>query len=361
MAIKLTIICPSLALGGALKTAFKVFGEHLNDFEVHLIPLNYVGDYQDSIPKCMTLHVIGQGRAPKQMFKALLAAKSLDADIVYLTHGYTVWMCFCLSFFINLRAKVCLRETSVLSELYRDKGFKIQMQKYLSSWAYKKLDLVICQSKFMASEVRDFFGLSSVKLVVINNPAAEDLVRADYCKSKTIMPKFKKLVLYCGRLEPEKGVDRLIEAMKFTQQSSCLWIVGTGSRYLDLINLVNSLGLAEKVKFHGFQANPGYYIKQADLVVIPSLHESFSNVALEANSLGVPILVTSCPGGMREMIQEGLNGTLVEYTGPQELGLVIDHSLKADWDPEAIRQFVSDNYSTQRVVAAYSECLRSVV
>lgn len=102
-------------------------------------------------------------------------------------------------------------------------------------------------------------------------------------------------LIFVGRLEEQKKCDVLIKAasiLKNRQLDFNLLIVGDGSLREDLEKLVERLSLNDVVQFSGYQENTLSYMKDADILILPSDNEGMSNVLLEAISIGLPIIVT---------------------------------------------------------------------
>lgn len=130
------------------------------------------------------------------------------------------------------------------------------------------------------------------------------------------LPDNVPLFLFCGRLDVEKGVDRLLSAFaKVTQTHplSRLRVVGRGPELGRLEALAGQLGIAEAVTFTGWLEPPAIEqeLSRAWALVAPSLWaEPLGIVALEAIVRGVPV-VASATGGFAETIEEGVTGCLV--------------------------------------------------
>jgi glycosyltransferase involved in cell wall biosynthesis len=121
-------------------------------------------------------------------------------------------------------------------------------------------------------------------------------------------------LLFVGRLEPEKGVDILVESMKELLKilpEAVLHIVGSGSLGNELRRLTASDGLEDNVILHGETADTPRFYKSADVCVFPSLIETFGNTALEAMAAGKPVVATR-RGGVPEFLTHFENGLLVE-------------------------------------------------
>jgi len=138
-------------------------------------------------------------------------------------------------------------------------------------------------------------------------------------------------VLCVARLIERKGVGVLLSAMASLAAANVrLHIVGSGRQERELRLAVKRKGLADRVVFHGPLPNNEVreMCRSADIFVLPTLAESCSMALLEAMSAGLPI-VTTRAGGNPYLIEDGVNGTLVEPADVQGLRAAIE-ALAAD-------------------------------
>ena len=87
--------------------------------------------------------------------------------------------------------------------------------------------------------------------------------------------------------------------------------------------------------FHGFQENPVPYYAAADCIVFPSYHEGMSNVLLEEEAVGRP-LITSDILGCREAVDQGVTGILVKVKDTESLQEAMETSLKKTYIDRAL-------------------------
>lgn len=116
-----------------------------------------------------------------------------------------------------------------------------------------------------------------------------------------------------GRLVSAKGFDVLIDALAEARLSTPweLVLIGDGPLRQDLERQVAARGLGDNVRFAGNVDNPYPLLASADLAVQASRWEGFGIAVLEALALGVPIIATTCPGGVADILDGGRYGVLV--------------------------------------------------
>jgi D-inositol-3-phosphate glycosyltransferase len=135
-----------------------------------------------------------------------------------------------------------------------------------------------------------------------------------------------RIILFVGRIDPLKGIDKLIGAVPHLRdiQGLRLLIIGGGEdsqRELEqLRELVSSLNIQDSVAFMGLVKHEElpYFYSAADACVIPSYYESFGLVALESLACGTPVVATDV-GDFRHLIRQGKTGYVVPDNSPHHL------------------------------------------
>lgn len=126
-------------------------------------------------------------------------------------------------------------------------------------------------------------------------------------------------LLFVGRISRIKQIELCIEAVAFLLKNQCkkvhLKVIGpiSDSNYFsELKALVAELGIVDCVDFIGMIEHKELvsYFQKADLLLLPSAHESFGMVMVEAMSCGTPVAALKGSGGPDEIIQNGINGIL---------------------------------------------------
>jgi glycosyltransferase involved in cell wall biosynthesis len=125
------------------------------------------------------------------------------------------------------------------------------------------------------------------------------------------------VVLYVGRIAEVKGVRRLLRMWSAMprRDTATLLIVGDGPLRPELEREAAECGLDRSVRFLGSHADVTTFYRIADVFVLPSVTEGLSNALLEAMAAGLPV-VASDVAGNREVIEDGVNGVLVDWADP---------------------------------------------
>ena len=148
-----------------------------------------------------------------------------------------------------------------------------------------------------------------------------------------------KMILFVGRIEPLKGIDMLMYAMKIVTQRNprlpvCLCIVGgdvsqpksSWTRTLRSLDAVRQvLHMSTTVNFVGRQKQETlpYFYNACEMVVMPSHYESFGIAALEAMSCGVPVITTNV-AGVSSLIDEKHSSLVTSVNNPLLLATQIE-------------------------------------
>jgi glycosyltransferase involved in cell wall biosynthesis len=159
-----------------------------------------------------------------------------------------------------------------------------------------------------------------------------------------------------GTLARRKGQRTALEALRSTLASGIdahLTFVGSGPDETMLARTAATFGLAEHVRFAGFQSDPGPFLRDADLLLLPSEQEGFSNVLIEAMAAGLPVIATAV-GGNAEAVIDGEGGIIVPSRDPDAMFRAIA-TLSGDRQHLATRGLanrdrVRERFSLQRSV-----------
>lgn len=221
-------------------------------------------------------------------------------------------------------------------------------------WLYRQLDCIVFDSQVALDE---FLSSSPTvdrqKLkVIFNGIIVPEKVEAKDVRREFGIADEEAVVMYHGRLDPEKGLDVLVEAASMIRDASFrLVLVGRGSDEYTahLKKLIATKQVESKIVLAGFRNPVLPYVAAADIGVLPSIvPEGCSLSAQEHLSQGHPIIATN-NGGQREYINHGQNGMLVPPGDAGKLAealrqLIVDADLRRKLGRQAKADF--DNHLT---------------
>ncbi|MBS0971165.1 MULTISPECIES: glycosyltransferase [Yersiniaceae] len=215
---------------------------------------------------------------------------------------------------------------------------------------------MISVSQAVAEDLVTGLGVKPNASEVINNPFDIDAIRqlaAQPCEWAG-----KPYLIHVGRFHEQKRHDRLLNAYALSGITAPLLLAGTGSdaRTAAIKNLANQLGIADRVIFMGFQANPFPLIKHASLLVLSSDNEGFGNVLVEALICGTPVVSTDCPGGPHEILESTGMGRGLSALTAESLAEKIREGFT---QPLPIREAALQKYSIQAICRRYLALYRN--
>jgi L-malate glycosyltransferase len=191
-----------------------------------------------------------------------------------------------------------------------------------------------------------------------------------------LLPRSKKpaghfTITTVGNIRRVKGHDLYIRAAAIVLQQfphasfSIAGEVLESDYFNELQKLVEELNLSERFHFVGGVANPREHLRSADLFVLPSRSEGFSNAIIEAMAASLPVVATNV-GGNAEAVQDGLTGFVVP---PEDVGALADAMIRLLANPAAAehmgaagRQVTAERFTTgammSTITGVYADLLR---
>lgn len=243
---------------------------------------------------------------------------------------------------------------------------------YKSKWSSEVMGwgkFVICPSRAVARHMKENFFVPEEKIVVINRWVNLNKFKV----AQSAKRKQSNTIVSVGRISPSKGYEYLIEAFKKVVRQNPylkLKIVGAPDKekmeyYQHLKTLVNRFSLSHNVEFPGFRQDVENVLGEARIAISPSIiDEAFPRAVLEACACGIPIVATEV-GGVSEIIENGINGLMVEPKNSEAMAKAIlklaDDTALADAMAEKAREKVEQLYSMEKSLKETEQVYRKAL
>lgn len=323
--LRVAICIPDLANGGP----DRVMTNLLRGFDRgRILPLLVTRSINDDvaslIPKDVAVFLVN-GRP--NAYPALAVARALRRcrpDVVLATLRMIPTV-LSVAHLLPRRTKIAVRPASTTSfervALKSNSLIKHRAAFATERFLMRYADLVIAQSSSQAAELSEFSSRTR-RVVRIPNPVADCPANVS---SVDLPPQGDPTLVAVGRLVQLKGFDKLLRATaRLSDLASLrLWILGDGPLRRELEQLASTLAISDRTHFLGHVPDPSPYVAAADLFVMCSDHEAFSNALLEAQALGVPAVACSGPANGHEIVTDGQTGLLASSNDPGVLAASI--------------------------------------
>ena len=262
-------------------------------------------------------------KALKRLFSVFLDG---EYNIVVSCGAYARWLGPVMATLFRIRS-IALEPVAFSPEHHIEGKVARKFFLLASKLRFSLSDIISPISNSIGKEIIDLCGVKSRKIKKLFYWYDFNNIRllSEEKVITTVLPLScrNKLISVC-RLVERKGLMDLIHAVKRLRDKGydCgIVIVGDGPIRGKLEAEINNLGLAEYVKLTGYVNNPYWFMKKSDIFILNSEFEGTPTVIVEAMSLGLPVIATDCPSGVREMLDTefGPAGRLVPVNDSQAL------------------------------------------
>ena len=212
--------------------------------------------------------------------------------------------------------------TGMLKGMMRPIRLLKSLNTYLLRQAIREADQVVAFSHFSRDLIMKGINNTCANKIQVISPGVESSWFEVERK-----PSSCSALLFWGRIEEEKGLRELFDALKTVSKmikDVSLTIVGEGNRLREYKSLVADLSLTDRVEFTGWLCSTKIQnlTARSSLGIFPSRVESFGLSVVEAMGAGLPVIAAS-GGAVPENIEQGVTGTLVPVNDADALARAI--------------------------------------
>lgn len=346
--IKILFILPSLKAGGAERVvSFIVQNLDTTKFTPILLIIGFEKDAAFSIQNIET-HFLNKTRVLDGVTGIFTKLKSIKPQIVMTSIAHLTAVTAIQSLYFK-KIKFVSREANIkkITKVYHNTKMPFGV-KTLNTLSYRLLDAIICQSKDMADELVELRPKTADKIHIINNP----ITKLFSSETPTIQHS-KPHYITVGRLHNEKGHCRILEGLSLLDFDFKYTIIGIGPHENLIRNKVEALQLNDKLTWIEFTNDVETHLKNSSAFIQGSYAEGFPNALLESCAAGTPVIAYNCPGGTSEIVEQGVNGFLIdtEIELKEKLTELNENPLKK----QQIMASVTNKFSKENIVSQYEQ------
>lgn len=361
---------PVLKGGGAERSIINLASNLDRDkYDISIVAGNIAENIQLDTSKNIRIFNLESSGLPTLFIKLIKYLKEEKPDILVsaLPHINTISMM--AKKFSGVGTLIVLTEHTIISLIpstartwVRKIGARFILP-HLMGFFYPKADAVICVAKGVMDDLARLVGRLPT-MEVIHNPVFDDniitLSQEPIGQEQNFFNGGKPFIIAVGRLVKAKNYPSLLKAFRIVLKiiTADLVILGDGPEEDKLKKMAVDLGVADNVKFLGFKPNPYKYMSRASVFALSSIREGFGNVIVEAMACGAPVVAADYNSGPSEIIEDGVNGLLVDPQNEKALAEAIIKILK-DKD---LAKILSDNgrarakyFSVEKSVKEYEK------
>lgn len=305
--------------------------------------------YSDSVFTAEVHSTFGKVKAIRKWLKAF------EASVLFTPHNKDIAAISLYKRLYNNRVKQVYQQQMQIG---------ISKKDLIHTFRYGKIDLWVSPLHYLRDEVAAQTRVPLRKITVVplgieigrflNNPVSRSEAR-----EKLSLPQDPKIIGVLGRIDPKKGQDFLIKAIRHLQDHSPLnyhlLIMGAitpneGDHYLrSLYQLVADNNLEDRVHFRQSTSEVELFYSAIDVFGMPSHGETFGMVTIEAMASKKPVIGTNrC--GTKEILQEGKLGYLYEYENMEDFAqklTALESNIYLPEMLEAARNEVIQKYTSE--------------
>lgn len=360
--IKIAFVISSLSSGGAERVV-STLSNHLTDsYEVFIITMSNKPVFYPLNENVRVLYCKESLKPSKGIVDAIKLNYSLYRKIIKLIRKYGIDICIGFMTPNNILATLASKRCNI-PVIISERNNPFEEDKHISDFwkkirrlVYPRADKLVVQTERIRSFYTTF--IKSNRLETIPNPINPDF------KNQSILTK-ENIILNVASLSDQKGQDMLIKAFAKTQPNNWqLCIVGEGDKRGELQQLIDHLKMNDKILLVGRQTDVVSYYTKSKIFAFSSLYEGFPNALQEAMFFGLACVSTDCPTGPSEMIEDGINGYLIEVDNE----LKMSEKLNLLMNDENLRQSLGSNaqesikpYEIKNIISKWKELIQQLI
>lgn len=241
----------------------------------------------------------------------------------------------------------------------------------VEAWCLSRAHHIIVLTARTAERLRDEVpALAQIPMHVVpdfisfaeaRGAAAPDLQAA--FRRRFALPEGRRLIVFAGRIAHEKGWPHFVGAAKHLRDRPDVHflVCGDGNERRSMERSIERQGLRDRFTITGFIENQAVLtgLSIADVVVIPSVHEEFGSLLLEAASVEAPV-VAAAVGGLAENLVDGKTAMLVppkdDAAFARKVAMLLDEPERGRGLGRCLRTELEPRFDESRIISGVLGC-----
>ncbi len=284
---------------------------------------------------------------PKAIFQLQKILKKFNPDFIF----HASYRSFLMSYPLIRGYKNIYREHN--NPTINNKNYK------LYHFLEKRITYFICPSETVKQTLLNF-SIPLTKIQVIPSPIDPEFTRFNFRIDDSRREVTNVGII--GQIHSEKGFDFLFNELVKVKNDFKLFIYGNDTNdYAKSLKENLPKEILDKVKWMGYVKNRLEIYQHLDIVIFPSLSESFGRIIIEAGAFGIPTIASdiSC---FKEIIKHGETGLMFKLTDTSELTSYLEQLLSNDLKRkkmgENARTYVLNNFTSQKCTEKFEVLLK---
>ena len=355
---KILFIIGSMNLGGTEKQLFNII-KNLKGFDFEILTLSNIGFFGKELKKeSIKFNEIPNKNFPflkrilnlvNKFFKCLVIILKSKPDAIH----FLLPQAYILGGLTSLPFPKIKKVMSRRSMNYYQK--KNLFYKHIEIFLHKKMDQIIVNSKKIKNQLIEEEYVDNKKITLIYNGVFNSTPLISKKKRKTVN------ILLLANLIPYKNHEFLIDTCAMLNNENWkVFFVGhaKSNRYEELILRIKRYKLEKKFEFIPSQLNTNKFLQKADIGVLCSKEEGFSNSILEYMAASLPVIATDV-GGNTEAVKNNHNGFIIPLNCKKTflscLKKLIENKKIRDIMGQRSRLIINKKFTSERCLYKYKD------
>lgn len=348
-AFRIAVFLPRLAAGGAERVMLHLCSHwSTNGVPCDIVTASGGGVWEDRVPAGVR-HINLDASKPLTALPALIRYLRRERPSALLSTIFPANVAAVLAASIS-RVPCVIREANrTLDDIRARSTLDTFVNHVALRLTYRHAARIVALTPDAAEHLAAVARVASATITVIPNPVPAPVI--------TTQPRDPRVIVACGRLEPQKDFLTLIDAFSRVAQQcpARLVILGEGAQRPELEARVVALGLQDRVELPGYCSSPLEVFGRSGLFVLSSRWEGFPNVLGEALAAGCRVVATDASAAVRSLLDDGRLGCIVP---PGDAAALADAMRAALESPMPSRSFAASGEDLATIASRYEALLR---